>query len=260
MAVHPAGAAADGADRLCHRARGVQAAAHRPAHERDDLGHRRQLHAAKPGAVYHRRPEPVVSHHTLDLRFRDDLRRDHQDGHHRHAVSDHTAGGGAGDEGGDAGAAGENGDDKKSPIDDGSHEDDPDFTQGQADSDDVTLSKNPAGKMMYDTEKVMQTVMSVIQTLKDDQLVEIEKVKTAIELVFNGKKLNEEDLEFTNLKNAIFLIKKIGAKLDTKHRLYLYRKIKEPLIQKRDQIKQDIAVKKGQLQNAREVLTAMDVK
>ena len=114
--------------------------------------------------------------------------------------------------------------------------------------------------MMYDTEKVMQTVMSVIQTLKDDQLVEIEKVKTAIELVFNGKKLNDEDLEFTNLKNAIFLIKKVGAKLDTKHRLYLYRKIKEPLIQKRDQIKQDIAVKKGQLQNTREVLTAMDVK
>lgn len=174
------------------------------------------------------------------------------------------AGGGAGGAGGDANAQGADGaedaDKKTSPVDDGSHEDDPDFTQGQADSDDVTLSKNPAGKMMYDTEKVMQTVMAVIQSLKDDQLVEIEKVKTAIELVFNGKKLNDEDLEFTNLKNAIFLIKKVGAKLDTKHRLYLYRKIKEPLIQKRDQIKQDIAVKKGQLQNAREVLTAMDVK
>ena len=172
--------------------------------------------------------------------------------------------GGAGGAGGDANAQGADGaedaDKKLSPVDDGSHEDDPDFTQGQADSDDVTLSKNPAGKMMYDTEKVMQTVMAVIQSLKDDQLVEIEKVKTAIELVFNGKKLNDEDLEFTNLKNAIFLIKKVGAKLDTKHRLYLYRKIKEPLIQKRDQIKQDIAVKKGQLQNAREVLTAMDVK
>lgn len=167
---------------------------------------------------------------------------------------------GADNEGGEAGAEGENPEEQKSPIDDGSHEDDPDFTEGQANSDDVTLSKNPAGKMMYDTEKVMQTVMSVIQTLKDDQLVEIEKVKTAIELVFNGKKLNDEDLEFTNLKNAIFLIKKVGAKLDTKHRLYLYRKIKEPLIQKRDQIKQDIAVKKGQLQNTREVLTAMDVK
>lgn len=176
----------------------------------------------------------------------------------------------AGDAGGDAGAAGgddASGDgdedtatDKKSPVDDGSHEDDPDFTIGQPDNNDVTLTSTPAGKMLYDTEKVMNTVAIVIQTLKDDQLVEIEKVKTAIELVFNGKKLKEEDLEFTNLKNAIFLIKKIGAKLDIKSRSYLYRKIKEPLIQKRDQIKQDIAIQKGALQNTRDVLTAMDVK
>lgn len=175
-----------------------------------------------------------------------------------------------GDAGGDAGAAGgddETGDgnkdttaNKKSPVNDGSHEDDPDFTIGQPDNNDVTLTSTPAGKMLYDTEKVMNTVAIVIQTLKDDQLVEIEKVKTAIELVFNGKKLKEEDLEFTNLKNAIFLIKKIGAKLDIKSRSYLYRKIKEPLIQKRDQIKQDIAIQKGALQNTRDVLTAMDVK
>lgn len=151
-------------------------------------------------------------------------------------------------------------DDKKSQIDDGSHEDDPDFTLGATNDDDVTLSSTPAGKMIYDTEKVMNTVATIIQSLKDTELIEIEKVKTAIELVFNGKKLKDEDLEFTNLKNAIFLIKKIGAKLDIKTRSYLYRKIKEPLIQKRDQIKQDIAVQKGQLQNTRDVLTAMDVK
>lgn len=173
-------------------------------------------------------------------------------------------GGDAGGEGGagdDGAADGENGDDEDttSAIDDGSHEDDPDFTLGETDGNDVTLSGTPAGKMMYDTEKVMNTVAIIIQTLKDDQLVEIEKVKTAIELVFNGKKLKDDDLEFTNLKNAIFLIKKIGAKLDTKHRSYLYRKIKEPLIKQRDQIKQDIAIKKGALQNARDVLTAMDV-
>ena len=35
-----------------------------------------------------------------------------------------------------------------------------------------------------------------------DQLVEIEKVKTDIELIFNGKLLNPEDLEFKNIKNA----------------------------------------------------------
>ena len=178
------------------------------------------------------------------------------------------AGGGdvaGGDAGGDAGASDGDmaeGDDaeKKSPIDDGSHEDDPDFTMGQPNNNDVTLTDKPAGKMLYDTEKVMNIVAAVIQTLKDDQLVDIETVKNAVELVFNGKKLKDEDLEFTNLKNAIFLIKKIGTKLDIKTRAYLYRKIKEPLIKKRDQIKQDIAMQKGQLQNTRDVLTAMDVK
>lgn len=172
------------------------------------------------------------------------------------------------DGGNDGGAAGNNStgsddnksDKKTSPVDDGSHEDDPDFTLGQSSNSDVTLTDKPAGKMLYDTVKVMNTVATVIQSLKDDQLIEIEKVKTAIELVFNGKKLKEEDLEFTNLKNAIFLIKKIGAKLDIKSREYLYRKIKEPLILKRDQIKQDIAVQKGQLQSTRDVLTAMDIK
>lgn len=182
------------------------------------------------------------------------------------AGGDATGDAGGGTAGGDssngdgADSESDGGDDKKSQIDDDSHEDDPDFTLGAANDDDVTLSSTPAGKMIYDTEKVMNTVATIIQSLKDTELTEIEKVKTAIELVFNGKKLKDEDLEFTNLKNAIFLIKKIGAKLDIKTRSYLYRKIKEPLIQKRDQIKQDIAVQKGQLQNTRDVLTAMDVK
>lgn len=182
---------------------------------------------------------------------------------------------GGGAAGGDAGGGADSGDgtdsddtkngddndeDKTSPINDGSHEDDPDFTLGKPSDSDVTLTDEPAGKMVYDTVKVMNTVTTVIQSLKDDQLAEIEKVKLAIELVFNGKKLKDEDLEFTNLKNAIFLIKKIGAKLDIKSRTYLYRKIKEPLILKRDQIKQDIAVQKGELQSTRDVLTAMDVK
>lgn len=178
------------------------------------------------------------------------------------AASGDTAGGdtAGGDDTGDNANDEDNADDKKSVVDDGSHEDDPDFTLGTPNNSDVTLTDKPAGKMLYDTVTIMNTVATVIQTLKDDQLVEIEKVKTAIELVFNGKKLKDEDLEFTNLKNAIFLIKKIGNKLDIKSRAYLYRKIKEPLIQKRDKIKQDIAVQKGELQNARDVLTAMDVK
>ena len=70
--------------------------------------------------------------------------------------------------------------------------------------------------------------------------------------------LNPEDLEFKNIKNAIFLIKKIGAKLDVKARSYLNRKMKEPLIKKRDEIKQDIATMKGDLDSTRDMLTALD--
>ena len=166
--------------------------------------------------------------------------------------------GGEGDAGGEGGE--EESDDKKdeSPVNDGSHEDDPEFLQGKADPNDVTTTDTPAAKVIYDVEKIMQAVVSVTQTLKEEQLVEIEKVKTDIELIFNGKLLNPEDLEFKNIKNAIFLIKKIGAKLDVKARSYLNRKMKEPLIKKRDEIKQDIATMKGDLDSTRDMLTALD--
>lgn len=183
------------------------------------------------------------------------------------------AGGDAGgDMGGDAGSAGddtgsndadedkEKADDENPALTDDSHEDDPDFNMGKPDNDDVTLMDVPAGKSIYDVENIMNVVKTVIQTLSEDQLVEMEKVKNCIELIFNGKKLNDEDLEFNNIKNAIFLIKKIAAKLDVKTKMYLNRKLKEPLIKKRDNIKQQIAAQKGDLQNARDALTSLDIK
>ena len=106
----------------------------------------------------------------------------------------------------------------------------------------------------------MKTVATVIQTLSEDQLVEIEKVKNDVELIFNGFLLNDEDLDFENVTNAIFLIEKIAEKLDIKTKNYLIRKMKEPLIKKRDSIKQDIATKKGELNNARDILTKLDTK
>ena len=145
-------------------------------------------------------------------------------------------------------------------LTDGSHEDDPEFNQGQPDEDDVTLSKSPAIHSTFNVTDIMKTVMTVIQTLSEDQLVEIEKVKNDIELIFNGKLLNEEDLEFDNIENAIFLIEKIADKLDMKVSSYLIRKFKEPLIKKRDTIKQDIAVKKGELNTTRDILTKLDTK
>ena len=106
----------------------------------------------------------------------------------------------------------------------------------------------------------MKTVATVIQTLSEDQLVEIEKVKNDVELIFNGFLLNEEDLDFDNVENAIFLIEKIAEKLEIKTKSYLIRKMKEPLIKKRDGIKQDIATKKGELNTTRDILTKLDTK
>ena len=176
------------------------------------------------------------------------------------------AGGGAG--GGNGGAGSEDGDgnsesddDKEtSPIDDDSHEDDPEFNQGTGNPDDVTLSDEPSAKVKFNVEKIMQAVTSVIQTLSEDKLVEIEKIKTDVELIFNGKILNDEDLEFKNFRNAMFILKKICAKLDIAEANYLNRKMKEPALKKRDQLKQEIAAKKGELAQTRDVLTALDTK
>lgn len=172
------------------------------------------------------------------------------------------AGGGAGGESGEGGAAAagedKDKDEDENGIDFDAHEDDPEFNQGTNNPNDVTLSDTPGAKAVFDIENIMKTVTSVIQTLSEDQLIEIEKVKACIELIFNGKLLNEEDLEFENIKNAIFLVRKISAKLDIKAKAYLNRKLKEPLIKKRDKIKQDIASKKGELNNTRDLLTKLD--
>ena len=173
-----------------------------------------------------------------------------------------ATGGDAGTEGTD-GANGEEDADKDGgnpALTDGSHKPDPEYSQGPSNNDDVTLPDAPSAKSRFDIEGIMSTVMSVIQTCSEDQLIEMDKVKNCIELIFNGFLLNDEDLEFNNVKNAIFLIKKIADKMDITARSYLNRKLKEPLIKKRDEIKQKIAAQKGDLQNTRDILTSLDLK
>ena len=188
------------------------------------------------------------------------------------------AGGGADPFGNDAGGGGSDGDDggakngsegeddedkdtdQNPALTDGSHELDPEFNQGENDPNDITLSKDASINNKFNITDIMKTVATVIQTLSEDQLVEIEKVKNDVELIFNGFLLNEEDLDFDNVENAIFLIEKIAEKLEIKTKGYLIRKMKEPLIKKRDGIKQDIATKKGELNTTRDILTKLDTK
>lgn len=164
---------------------------------------------------------------------------------------------GSGDDSeGGTGDGSDQGDDNGLNLDD--YEDDPDFTKGKANPDDVTLSDTPSGECIYDVEGIMTSLASVIQSLSDSDLAEIEMVKKAVELIFNGKILKPEDVQFTNPENASFLIKKIGSNVDEKTRNYLILKIKEPLIKQRDQQKLDIAKLKKDVNVARDTLTDLD--
>ena len=172
--------------------------------------------------------------------------------------------------GGDGGSDSDSGDGSEGGTGDGSdqeddnglnlddYEDDPDFTKGKANPDDVTLSDTPSGECIYDVEGIMTSLASVIQSLSDSDLAEIEMVKKAVELIFNGKILKPEDVQFTNPENASFLIKKIGSNVDEKTRNYLILKIKEPLIKQRDQQKLDIAKLKKDVNVARDTLQDLD--
>ena len=139
------------------------------------------------------------------------------------------------------------------------HEDDPDFTKG-VQGDDVTLNKTPAGKMIYDSKGVMKGIQAVIETLPEKQLEEIDAVKNALELIFNGKKLKPEDLEFENVQNAIFLIGKIQEGLDNRTINYMDLKLKEPLIKQRDENKAKVASMKKDNDKVRDTILKIDTK
>lgn len=171
----------------------------------------------------------------------------------------------SGEEGGDGGdATGEEdtekteADKKAEELDLEGHEDDPDFTQGVPDKNDVTLSDTPSGTCIYDVDGIMKSISAVIQSTSDSDLAEIAMVKKAVELIFNGKKLKPEDVQFTNPQNAAFLIKKIGENVDEKTKNYLLMKIKEPLIKQRDQQKLDIAALKKDVNAARDTIADLD--
>lgn len=151
-----------------------------------------------------------------------------------------------------------NGDEPKDELDLENHEDDPDFTKGVSDNKDITLSDTPSGECIYDVDGVMKAIAAVIQGTNETDLEEIVPVKKAVELIFNGKILKPEDVQFTNTQNAAFLIKKIGEKVDEKTKNYLLIKIKEPLIKQRDQQKLDIAELKKDVNMARDTIQDLD--
>lgn len=183
------------------------------------------------------------------------------------AGGDDPFGGDSGDDaGGDSGdgADGEDGEgdeedeDEEDGLDLEDYEDDPDFSIGQSNSDDVTITDQPAAGAIFDIDDIMQKTASLLSELSTEQLTMFSKVKRCVEIIFNGKILKDEDLEFTNIDNAIFLINKLCEKLDIKTRAYLTRKFKEPMILKRDAVKQDMADKQAELDASRDMVIKLD--
>lgn len=174
-------------------------------------------------------------------------------------------GGASGSEGGDEGAEDEEGGEEgegegeeEDELDLEGHEDDPDFTEGVENSDDATLTDTPSGKCIYDVDGVMKSIKAVTESLPDFQLAEIDKVKKAITLIFNGKILKPEDVEFDNNKNAAFLIKKIGSNVDEKTWNYMKLKIKQPLIKQRDKQKEELATLKNDTSVIRDTISNLE--
>lgn len=165
-------------------------------------------------------------------------------------------GGGSDDEDGEGDGDGTGEEENTDPYDMEGHEDDPDFTEG-ADNAEV-VQPTPAGAVVYDVKGIMQSMNAVIEALPDAQLAEIEAVKKAVTLIFNGKLLKAEDVTFQNPKNASFLLKKIGSNVNEKTRNYLMLKIKQPLIKLRDKNKEDLAAMKNDNNNIRDTLGTLD--
>lgn len=140
----------------------------------------------------------------------------------------------------------------------GDHEDDPDFTEGIKNPDSPVLDKMPSAETVYDADGVFRSIKGIIESLPKEQLAEIEGVKTCLELIFSGKKLKPEDLDFDNIENAIFLFNKIMEPLNDRTKNYAKIKLKQPLQQERDKEKLDVASKIKDIEKKRDTILNID--
>lgn len=147
-------------------------------------------------------------------------------------------------------------DDEEEEEDD--HEDDPDWTKGVKDSDNVMLGDKPAGESIYDGESVVKSINAVRASKSPEELKSIEEVQKTLELIINGKKLKIEDVSFDDPDDAMELISAIEEPLDIKLRNYIDLKIKQPIIAYRDKNKAEIAKKAADNDKARDTIDAMN--
>lgn len=138
------------------------------------------------------------------------------------------------------------------------HEDDPDWTQGVEDPDNVMLDTKPAGESIYDGNSVLKSISAIRASKPAEELKSIDKVQKALELIVNGKKLKIEDVSFEDPDDAMELISAIEEPLDIKLRNYIDLKIKQPIISFRDKNKAEIAKIAADNDKARDTIDAMN--
>jgi hypothetical protein len=150
------------------------------------------------------------------------------------------------------------GDDEDAKEKKDDHENDPDFTDGIKNPDSPVLDMMPSAETVYDADGVFKSIKGVIEAFPKEQLVEIEGVKNCLELIFSGKKLKPEDLDFDNIENAVFLFSKIMEPLNDRTKNYAKIKLKQPLQQERDKKKLDIANKIKDIEKNRDTILSID--
>lgn len=174
---------------------------------------------------------------------------------------DPLAGFGVGDSAGADSEAGiENAETEESASEDEEdvHEDDPDWTHGVEDPDNVMLDAKPAGESIYDGESVLKSINAIRSARPAEELKSIDQVQKTLELIVNGKKLNIEDVSFEDPDDAMELISAIEEPLDIKLRNYIDLKIKQPIIAFRDKNKAEIAKIAADNDKARDTIDAMN--
>lgn len=137
------------------------------------------------------------------------------------------------------------------------HEEDPDFTNVVNNPNSPVLGE-PAAETIYDSDGVFRAIKGVIEALPEEQLIEIDGVKNCLELIFSGKKLNPEDLEFDNVQNAVFLFHKILEPLDDNTKNYAKLKLKTPIQLARDKEKIELATKRKDIEQKRDTILGID--
>lgn len=172
---------------------------------------------------------------------------------------DDLGGGNLGDDEDNIGGDGDDlGNDEGGEEKEDDHETDPDFTDGIKNPDSPVLDKMPSAETVYDADGVFKSIKGVIEALPKEQLAEIEGVKNCLELIFSGKKLKPDDLDFDNIENAIFLFNKIMEPLNDRTKNYAKIKLKQPLQQERDKEKLDVASKIKDIEKKRDTILSID--